>query len=325
MKGHHAGIVVVGKRIPVFARRVCGVGLVVLVAETGAGGNADKSEVARFLAVNVIFRSALNGRPAYGCAVAHHPVGGVPRPGALPGRRSKGLPAVGIHRRHLVPQGVGTTAASKGQRGCGGDGQGCVQFHLFQAPGIVSTRCVAPHYFVQRIFLVGQIDHIAHLRVAERKQIFRRIGGRHDRCRGESGNCSNAQGFLAKNQKEILARMRAEGEGEQHGIRPKLSQEAGAGPPGHIAMQAGEHVFHAGNAVAVTGKVIPGRERGRYLAAGKVLQGYAHDCSVCKMSGVSGQGVASPPPSHGAPGCSGRARRAALYALTCARYPSLMG
>ncbi len=146
---------------------------------------------------------------------------------------------------------------------------------------------------------MGQIDHIAHLRVAERKQIFRRIGGRHDRCRGESGNCSNAQGFLAKNQKEILARMRAEGEGEQHGIRPKLSQKAGAGPPGHIPVQAGRG--DCGNGMVHTPEarlmMVPMAEArlsagtGSFEAGGEVLRHYAFRWDFLRRKGNPAQMV----------------------------------
>ena len=85
MKGHNAGIVAIGERVPVFLGRIRCIGLVVLVIEVQAAGYADKAEVACLFPVDIVFHGSFHCGPAYGCAVALHPVGRVAAIGALPG------------------------------------------------------------------------------------------------------------------------------------------------------------------------------------------------------------------------------------------------
>ena len=60
--------------------------------------------------------------------------------------------------------------------------------------------------------------------------------------------------------------------------------------PAHVAVQAGQHVLHALHGTAVTGKVIAGGQDGGYLAAGEVVQGYAHGSSKkMEVAGWAGE------------------------------------
>ena len=122
-----------------------------------------------------------------------------------------------------------------------------------------------------------QIDHVAGLGVGDFQQVFRRIGcGDRRHVFHKSVGVSDTQAFFAENQGEILPGLGAETEGDQHRAAAQVSQKAGAGPPGHVAVQAGQHVFHAGHAIAVAGQIIAGGKSRGHLAAGEVLQGYAH-------------------------------------------------
>ena len=210
------------------------------------------------------------------------------RAGVLPRGRRQGLPAPVVHGGHLVAQRIGAAAAGKGHRRRGRSGQGGVQNHFFQAPGVAAGRVrgVAAHHLVQGVAAVGQVDHVAGLGVGKFQQVVRRIGrgdGRH--VFHKPVGVGDAQAFFAENQGEILPGLGAETEGNQHRAAAQIRQKAGSGPPGHIAVQAGQHVFHAGHAIAVAGQIIAGGKRRRHLAAGEVLQGYAHDLlpvSDCK-------------------------------------------
>ena len=115
------------------------------------------------------------------------------------------------------------------------------------------------------------------------------------------------QAVTAENKHKILTGQDIETERDENGMSVQIRHKTCAGAPGRVTVQAGQHVFHAGQAVAVTGQIIARRQGGRYFAAGKVVAGnaYGHD----HTSGICGHGVSSPPPSKGAPSCAGRSRK----------------
>ena len=223
--------------------------------------------------------------------------------------RGQGLPAVGVHGHHLVAQGIAqpgvivVDAAYEAADGGQGRGQAAVEGHGFQGPAVavaadgtggqggfgIAVR--AAHQLVQGVGRMGQIDGIPHLGGADLQQMpgLVRRGQRRGRLRIEAAGIGDAQGLAGQDQDEVLFRQRIEAEGQKHGLLVQPSQEKGAGAAAHVAVQAGQHVFHALNGAAVAGKVITGGQEGRDLAAGEVVQGYAHGSSShCHRSAVPG-------------------------------------
>ena len=144
-------------------------------------------------------------------------------------------------------------------------------------PGIAASGGIAADELVQRVAAVGQIDHIAHLGVGDLQQVCRSIGrGKRLQPRHKAVGICHAQAFVAEDEGKVLPGIGTEAEGQEHCRAVQLCQIARTGPPGHITVQTGQHIFHAGDAVAVAGQIVTGREGGRDLSAGKVLQGYAH-------------------------------------------------
>lgn len=138
---------------------------------------------------------------------------------------------------------------------------------------------------------MGQIDGIPHLGGADLQQMPGLVGRgqRRVRLRIEAAAVGDAQGPAGQDQDEVLFRQGIEAEGQEHGRLVQAPQEKGAGAAAHVAVQAGQHVFHALYGTAVPGKVIPGGQEGRDLAAGEVVQGYAHGSSShCHRPAVPG-------------------------------------
>ena len=123
---------------------------------------------------------------------------------------------------------------------------------------------------------MGQIDHVAHLRVGKTQQVGNGIGRDHIHIH-KGRAVAYAQAVAREDKDKVLSGLFIEAEGDEHGIfLPQVGHKAGAGAPGRVAVQAWQHVFHAGHAVAVAGQVVARPQGGGDFAAGKVLQGYAH-------------------------------------------------
>lgn len=124
---------------------------------------------------------------------------------------------------------------------------------------------------------MGQVNHVARLGVGELQEVFGRVWRGNGRLTAHKAvGVGDAQAFFAENKREILSGLGAETERDQHRIAAQIRQKAGAGAAAHVAVQAGQHVFHAGHAIVVAGQIIAGGKGGGHLAAGEVLQGYAH-------------------------------------------------
>lgn len=131
---------------------------------------------------------------------------------------------------------------------------------------------------------MGQIDGIPHLGGADLQQVPGLVGrgqrGDDAPLRIEAVDVGDAQGVPGKDEHEVLFRQGIEAERQEHGLVLKAAQEQGAGAAAHVAVQTGQHVLHALHGAAVAGKVIAGGQDGRDLAAGEIVQGYAHDASA---------------------------------------------
>ena len=229
--------------------------------------------------------------------------------------RSQRLLAVGVHGHDLVAQRVAepgvivVVAADKGTaRGLGG-GQAAVEGHGFQRPAVAVAADGVPGQggfrivvraadeLVQRIGRVGQIDGIPHLGGADLQQmpglVRRRQTGDVPFLSVEAVDAGDAQGMPGKDEHEVLFRQGIEAERQEHGLVFEAAQEQGAGAAAHVTVQAGQHVLHALHGTAVAGKVVAGGQDGRDLAAGEVVQGYAHGSSkkveVAGRAGLSGE------------------------------------
>ena len=100
----------------------------------------------------------------------------------------------------------------------------------------------------------------------------------------------DTQAIPRKDEHEVLLRQSIEAERQEHGLVFEAAQEQGPGAAAHVAVQAGQHVFHALHGTAVTGKVIAGGQDGGDLAAGEVVQGYAHGSSKkVEVAGWAGE------------------------------------
>jgi len=239
VEGHHGRIVAVGERVPVLARGIGRVGLIVVVRKGRAAADADEAVIACLLPVDVVFRGAFHGCPGDVRAVAHHPVGGM---FAVTAARLRGqrLLAVGVHGHDLVPQRVAeprvivVVAAHERTVGGLGSGQAAVEGHGFQRPAVpvAADGIVGKGSFrvtvrtadelVQRIGRVSQIDGIPHLGGADLQQMPGLVG------RGQAGegpclpveavDVGDAQGMTGKDEHEVLLRQSIEAEGQEHGL-----------------------------------------------------------------------------------------------------------
>ena len=239
VEGHHGRIVAVGERVPVLARGIGRVGLIVVVRKGRAAADADEAVIACLLPVDVVFRGAFHGCPGDVRAVAHHPVGGM---FAVTAARLRGqrLLAVGVHGHDLVPQRVAeprvivVVAAHERTVGGLGSGQAAVEGYGFQSPAIAMAAdgIVGKGSFrvtvrtadelVQRIGRVSQIDGIPHLGGADLQQMPGLVG------RGQAGegpclpveavDVGDAQGMTGKDEHEVLLRQSIEAEGQEHGL-----------------------------------------------------------------------------------------------------------
>ena len=311
VEGHHGRVVAVGERVPVLARGIGGVCLIVVVRKCRAAADADEAVVPGLLPVDIVFRGAFHGCPGEVRAVAHHPVGRMLAVTAAR-LRSQRLLAVGVHGHDLVTQRVAESgvivvvAAYERTAGGLGSGQAAVEGHGFQCPAVpvaadgifrqggfrLAVRTADE--LVQRIGRVGQIDRIPHLGGADLQQMPGLVRGRQPGdapfLRVEAVDVGDAQAIPRKDEHEVLLRQSIEAERQEHGLVFEAAQEQGPGAAAHVAVQAGQHVLHALHGTAVTGKVIAGGQDGGDLAAGEVVQGYAHGSSKkVEVAGWAGE------------------------------------
>ena len=122
-------------------------------------------------------------------------------------------------------------------------------------------QAVAADELVQGMGIVGQIDRVSHLCGGEGQQFVRRIGRLQHGVRGGGVKAAlpgDAQAAPAEHKDEILPGIGTEAEGQQHAVAVEGGHEARARAAAHVAVQAGQHVFHAGHGIAVTGQIITG-------------------------------------------------------------------
>ena len=137
---------------------------------------------------------------------------------------------------------------------------------------------------MQGVGRVGQIHDIAHLRPGEAQEVSGGIG----RCHGRAERpCAvgHAQGLVRHDKHKVLVCLHAEAERNEHGVPAEVRHKARAGPPGRIAVQAGQHVFHALHRGGIPFQIIAPGERGRHFAAGEVFVGDAGHAFLTGMPG----------------------------------------
>ena len=122
---------------------------------------------------------------------------------------------------------------------------------------------------------MGQIHGIAHLGVGNGPQVALAVRCFNNRNFFNALFARNAQAVIAEDEHKILTGQGIKTERNKNGIAVQIRYKVRTGPPCCIAVQAGQHVFHARQAVAVTVEVITRRQGGRYFAAGKVVAGNA--------------------------------------------------